>query len=90
MSERVDSSAIEGIVGVKRHPVNHYGRAVSAEQTVYVLHSQRCVDEVPDLNCAYTAGLDEGIDVDRWVQDASVVLAIEDSRLVPSEPVETP
>ena len=84
MSFRVDSAKIEGIVGIDRHPTKHYGRAVSAEQTVYVLHSKVCLGNTPDLrDCGYSLALDEGIDVDRWVQDVPVELIIESGRLVP-------
>jgi hypothetical protein len=86
MSQRVDSSKIEGIVGVSRHPTDHYGRAVSAEQVFYILHSQRCVDELDDLrDCDYSRALDETVIDDRWVQDEPVVLAVEDWFLVPAE-----
>ena len=38
MSDLVNPADIERIVGVQRHPKRHYARAVSAEQTVYILH----------------------------------------------------
>jgi hypothetical protein len=54
---------IETIVGAQRHPTEHYGRAVMAEQTVYVLHSQQCKDTTPDLrDCPYSVALDQGIE----------------------------
>jgi hypothetical protein len=86
MSTRVPSDRIEGIVGAARHETQHYARAVSAEQTVYVLHSFDCLNSGIDLrDCAFSLALDEGIDVDRWTQDEPVHVVIEDGRLVPAE-----
>lgn len=62
MAELVDPQSIEQIVGVDRHATEHYGRAVSAEQRVYVLHSRACVDSTPDLrDCPFSVALDRGI-----------------------------
>lgn len=91
MSELVDSDKIEGIVGAKRHPRYHQARAVSEEQTVYILHSQACLDSGIYLtDCAYSLALDEGIDIERWehFQDQAMFVAIEDWRLVPDEGTE--
>lgn len=53
---------IEAIVGVKRHPTAHYGRAVSAESRVYILHSELCCDARADLRtCPFSLSLDRGI-----------------------------
>lgn len=63
MSELVPEEDIEGIVGVKRHDTYHYGRAVSAEQRVYILHPRRCLDAYADLrDCPFGRSLDRGID----------------------------
>lgn len=43
MTERVPADEIENIVGRKRSVKDHYARAVSAEQTVYILHSRECL-----------------------------------------------
>lgn len=62
MSELVPTDQIEEIVGVKRHPNSHYGRAVTATQTFYILHSQACVDSTPDLReCPFSTAMDRGI-----------------------------
>lgn len=62
MADLVDPDSIERLVGVPRHATAHYGRAVTADQTVYVLHSQECKDSTPDLRtCPYSAALDRGI-----------------------------
>lgn len=62
MSDLVNPQSIESIVGVKRHANDHYGRAVAAEHTVYILHSQECRDTTPDLReCPYSIALDRGI-----------------------------
>lgn len=48
MTDLVPADQIEQIVGARRHPLAHLGRAVSAEQTVYILHSQRCKGDGPE------------------------------------------
>lgn len=84
MTERVDSSRIEQIVGIARHPLRHYARAVSGEQTVYILHSLECLDSGIDLrDCAFSHALDWGIEIGRWVEDVPVQVEIEAGRLVP-------
>jgi hypothetical protein len=63
MTNIVPADEIEQIVGIQRHRVAHYGRAVSAEQTVYILHSHKCRDSGIDLrSCAFSIALDEGVD----------------------------
>lgn len=92
MTELVPPTEIEGIVGAKRHPRVHIGRAVSAEQTVYILHSQRCLDIFADLRkCRFSLALDRGIDAGgAWAgqQDKAVFLGVWDGRLVPIRDVE--
>ena len=86
MSELVSPAEIEQIVGVKRHEHQHLGRAVSDEETVYVLHSQKCKDSGIDLReCEWSLALDRGIDLADWSdhQDRPVVLAIYRQRLIP-------
>lgn len=90
MTRRVDSDKIEGIVGIARYPNTHVARAVSSEQTVYILHSQKCLDMetagVRDLRaCPYSQALDLGVDADEWPQDEPVRVAIEWGYLVPVE-----
>ncbi len=89
MTDLVPTDQIERIVGARRHPHQHLGRAVSAEQTVYILHSEACRDSGIDLrDCAYSKALDNGIDMDWWHQhqDQAVVLAPSHSRLIPLTP----
>ncbi|MCC8930813.1 hypothetical protein [Rhodococcus sp. I2R] len=87
MSEIVSADQIEQIVGAPRTRNLHYGRAVSAEQRVYILHSRRCVDSGIDLReCPYSVALDRGIDIDQWWagnEDVPVVLGIRGPHLVP-------
>lgn len=67
MTECVAASEIEGIVGAKRHPEDHLGRAVSAEETVYILHPDDCREFFDDLrDCPFSKALDRGIDGLRW------------------------
>jgi hypothetical protein len=87
MSDLVPADRIEAIVGVSRHPWEHWGRAVSAEQTVYILHSVACRDSGIDLrDCAYSIALDNGInDLSNWIgrEDTPVQLSIDRSWLIP-------
>lgn len=87
-AKRVPASDIERIVGTARRRHEHMGRAVSAEQEVYILHSQDCLDSDIDLlDCPFTFALEEfGIDTEgAWAghEDEAVVLRIVDDELVP-------
>lgn len=67
MSELEPAGTIEATVGAPRDPWLHIGRAVSAEQRVYVLHSEECRELFADLrDCPFSKALDRGIDVERW------------------------
>ena len=86
MSEIVPASEIEQLVGIGRHHAAHYGRAVSAEQTFYILHSQACLRDSFDLRvCDFSLALDRGIDEYEWSDDmdSAVQLVIFKGRLVP-------
>lgn len=90
MSELVSPTDIERIVGRMRHATGHYARAVSDEGTVYVLHSQACLDSGIDLReCEYSIALDRGITRPtpwaRWrrVQDRPVRVLIVKGWLLP-------
>jgi hypothetical protein len=90
MSELVPRERIEAIVGSPRQQSRHMARAVSAEQTVYILHSRDCLDSGIDLRrCDFSRALDMGIDEDRWPQDLCVEAAIERGYLVPG-PLRSP
>lgn len=88
MSDLVDPTEIERIVGVKRHPVDHFGRAVSAERMIYILHSAQCRNSGRDLRtCAFSLALDKGIQESDWagVTDRPALLEISlDGRLIPA------
>ncbi|MCV7255302.1 hypothetical protein H7J86_24365 [Mycobacterium hackensackense] len=87
MTDLVPADQIEQIVGIKRHDTKHYGRAVSAEEQVYILHSRECKDSGVDLRqCPYSLALDNGIQIESWVdlEDIAVALVIVDDRLVPA------
>lgn len=85
MSDLVAAEHIEQIVGVSRHPTDHIGRAVSVEQTVYILHSHECRDSGIDLRrCRFSLALDRGIDVEQWTEDVPLRLAVVDGWLVPA------
>lgn len=89
MSDLVSPSEIEQIVGARRHEHQHLGRAVSAEETVYILHSHKCKDSGIDLReCEWSLALDRGIDTFMWEKrmDQPVVLAFYQKRLFPVLP----
>ena len=86
MSGAVPADQIEQIVGIRRHRQAHFGRAVSAEQAVHILHSQRCLDSGIDLReCRFSLALDQGIDRDKWAgrEDIPVALGVWGARLIP-------
>jgi hypothetical protein len=85
MTERVPAEQIEQVVGAPRHPFRHIARA-SAEQTVYVLHSQMCKDMTPDLReCPFSLALDNGINEYDWADmyDRPLRVMINEGQLVP-------
>lgn len=79
MSDLVPPDDIERIVGTQRKHDYHVGRAVSAEQTVYILHSHDCRNSGRDLReCPFSVALDRGINERDWsgMEDGPVVLDI--------------
>lgn len=77
MSELVDRSRIEQIVGIRRDAHQHVARAVSAEGMVYILHSQRCLDAGIDLRqCPYSLALDNGIETSDWTHLMDLPVAV--------------
>lgn len=86
MTQLVNSSEIEKIVGVQRHPTEHYARADSSKKTVYILHSKKCVDSDIDLrDCPFSLILDRGINEKDWDGrlDQPVIAGSSKGRLVP-------
>lgn len=87
MSDLVPADRIEQIVGTTRDATTHYARAVSSEQTVYILHPKRCLSRVIDLrNCPYSHALDMGTCEEDWggFEDVAVAVDIDGyPRLVP-------
>lgn len=75
MTDIVDSSEIEDIVGTSRHPILHYGRVV--DESFYIMHSQYCLDKGEDLReCAFSKALDTGIVHSPDGYDSPRVLAV--------------
>lgn len=75
------ATEIEGKVGALRAQDDHLGRAVSAEQRVYVLHSAECVGSGIDLReCEYSRALSLGIETNEWsgAEDRAVLLEIDE------------
>ena len=84
MTKPVDSERIEDIVGYPRRIYQHTGRAVSDEQTFYILHSYTCLDRYKDLTqCPYSKALDKGVLFD--TADAPQLLRVESGWLVGSD-----
>ena len=96
MTNLVDPSHIERIVGARRRLSTHVGRLVTAEDTVYILHSTDCLTEHPDLrDCPYSRALDLSLGEhwrapDLWAacRDEPVTLAIYRGLLVPGTPID--
>lgn len=91
MTDLVPATDIERIVGIARHRRVHMGRAVSAEQTTYILHSQDCLDSGIDLReCRFSTALDKGIQLSYWEdrQDTPVALGVWNGRLIPIKNME--
>lgn len=79
MTHLVDPAEIERLVGARRDPTTHLGRAVSEDENFYILHSQECLDSGIDLrDCMFSVALDAGIDSDTWQrwQDQPVGLLV--------------
>jgi hypothetical protein len=86
MTDLVDRSEIERLVGARRSSGAHLARADSAAGKVYILHSQRCLDTGMDLRgCRYSIALDFGIDMADWAdhEDETVALRVYEDRLIP-------
>lgn len=86
MTLLIPSDDIERIVGASRHRRVHYGRAVSVEDMVYILHSKQCLASGIDLRaCRFSVALDRGIQMRSWsgCEDVAVVLGVWNDRLVP-------
>ena len=85
MADLVNPDQLEQIVGARCHPTRHQARAVSAEQTVYILHSQECRDSTPDLrDCPFSVALDNGIDPLTFPMNIATRVVIPNGRLTPT------
>lgn len=86
MTNLVPAEEIEQIVGIRRHETLHYARAVTDDQTVYILHSAACKMTTPDLRvCPFSVALDRGIRLRDWADktDQPARVAVRDGRLIP-------
>lgn len=59
MTDLVPADQIERIVGIERHPTQHYARLSRTDQSIYILHSAACRDSGIDLRyCPLSQALD--------------------------------
>lgn len=73
MTDVVPHGIIEDIVGARRHPELHIGRAVTKDRRFYILHSQECLLSGRDLrDCEFSIALDDGIDEEAWADFSDV------------------
>lgn len=80
MSQVESAARTLAVVGVPRHAEWHMAKAVSAEQRVYILHSEACIASGIDLReCEFSMALDLGIDADQWSgwEDVAVPVTID-------------
>ena len=89
MSDLVDHTQIERIVGARRHPTEHIARGVSTEGVAYVLHSEECRTRHADLrDCRFSKALDRG---EIWMPcDETVVVQVALGRLTAVAPCPEP
>lgn len=86
MTQLVNPSEIESIVGAHRQVVAHVGRWITDIDTVFIMHSHHCLDRKIDLReCEYSTALDRGLDPDKWLgkMDVAVFLDVRDEELIP-------
>ncbi len=85
--EQVPGAVALSKVGVERHPTEHWARAVSSEQKVYILHSRECLLEYEDLTeCHFSVALAEhGIQEGEWPEDEPVLVSVVGGVLEPRE-----
>lgn len=87
MTNKVDPDEIAVIVGTKRHPKYHIGKADKESETMYIMHSRKCVRAHSDLRtCEFSRALDAGLPDKVWTnyQDDIVLLGIMNERLIPA------
>lgn len=88
MTDIVPREEIERLVGAKRHPTVHIGRADTALGKVFILHPESCLRRHLDLRkCPYSLALDNGFDVKKhgWYTalDEPVILWVDKRELIP-------
>ena len=72
MTNLVDPSKIEKIVGAKRDSRLHIGRFDTPTGEFYILHSQECVSSTQDLRlCDYSKSLDS-----TWIDEVDWIDAV--------------
>lgn len=75
MTDLVDRSEIERIVGRPRDQRLHFARNV--EGIVYVLHSYACLKDYPDLrDCPFSLAMDNGLDPNDWEGAGNLALEV--------------
>lgn len=67
MTDLVDPTQIESIVGTHRRDFDHVANMVTGDEKVYILHSKMCVTLRPDLReCPFSRALDRGVIESAW------------------------
>lgn len=94
MTRLEPADTIEKTVGATRHATDHIARAISAEQRVYILHPDSCLERGIDLrSCEYSIALDLPLDLDVWEQrqdtPVRVAIDVDEGDLVPADSVST-
>lgn len=86
MSKKVDPSAIEKIVGAPRNRKAHFGKLMSDEDRMYIMHSHECVRDNEDLRqCKFSLAMDRNMPEAIWNKyaDKTVLLGVMEGALVP-------
>jgi len=80
MAEKMTPEDVDRVFssrGVNRHTNVHVAIALSEDQTVYVLHSKKCLERTGGrFDCEFTDALQWGIEVDDWVEDVPLVCVV--------------
>jgi len=86
MSNLVNSKEIEEIIGAPRNRKAHFGKLITAEDKIYIMHSYECVFKNEDLRqCEFSKAMDHSTPEKLWnkFEDKTVLLGVMSGSLVP-------